>query len=52
MIVYGDILFLENFITGGVLLYLTAVIFRVDLHAWSRMIRLTAGLCCAAGFPS
>ena len=28
MIVYGDILFLENFITGGVLLYLTAVIFR------------------------
>ena len=26
MIVYGDILFVENFITGSVLLYLTAVI--------------------------
>ena len=50
MIVYGDILFLENFITGGVLLYLTAVIFRVDLHAWSRMIRLTAGAVLCGGF--
>lgn len=50
MIVYGDILFVENFITGGVLLYLTAVIFRVDLHERSRMLRLTAGAVLCGGF--
>ena len=50
MIVYGDILFLENFITGGVLLYLTAVIFRVDFHRRSRMLRMTAGSVLCGGF--
>lgn len=43
MIVYGDILFVENFITGSVLLYLTAVIFRVDLHRKKRLLRFVCG---------
>ena len=50
MIVYGDVLFVENFITGGVLLYLTAVVFRVDLHEGSRMLRLVLGSTLCGGF--
>lgn len=50
MVIYGDILFLENFITGGVLLYLTAVIFRVDLHDHRRVFRMILGSALCGGF--
>jgi sigma-E processing peptidase SpoIIGA len=43
MIIYGDILFLENFITGCVLLYMTAVINKIVLHDMKTLIRIIIG---------
>lgn len=41
--VYGDILFAENFIIGGALLYITMGIFRVDVRFGKGKLKLTAG---------
>lgn len=52
VIVYGEILFLENLITGGVILYLTAVIVRSSLLSRAGLLRLVFGsvLCGAFSF--
>lgn len=43
MIVYGEILFLENMITGGVLLYVTSEIFGIEVETMKSRIRFIAG---------
>lgn len=43
MIVYGDLLFAENFIIGIVLLYITAEIFGIGLRRPAAVIRLACG---------
>lgn len=43
MIVYGEVLFTENFIIGSVLLYITAEIFRVTFCTWKDRGRLALG---------
>ena len=51
MVVYGDILFIENFIIGGVVIYITAEIFGEDFFGVCKKIRLFAG-CMMCGFFS
>ena len=43
MIVYGEILVAENFIIGGVLLYITAGVFGFSLEKPARKLRLLGG---------
>lgn len=43
MTVYGDILFIENFITGGVLLYITSAVFKEGFETGYKKLRLIMG---------
>lgn len=43
MVVYGEVLFLENLITGSVLLYMTALLFRIELRSRKGILRLLGG---------
>ena len=43
MIVYGEVLILENIITGCVLLYITGEIFRCRYETWVKKVRLVTG---------